>query len=288
MKQCPTCQSQYTDDTLQFCLQDGSPLHFVGVNSEQETVVAGRPSSQINTPPVTNPTGWNPNQYSSNAGVQPAEKKSNATMAVFITVFVMLLLFSFAGIAAWIYYRGGKTDDNGNVFIAKKRSDSDTMSNTTTASKTTPMATTTPSTSSNANAVVNSTPVDREQVKREVSQRINAWKSGTESGNIDSFINLYADTLDYYYNKRGVSRSSIRSDKQNAFDKYPDIQINLTNLNITPDSSGEKATAVFDKEWVFNGVKRFAGKAQSQLQFKKINGQWLITGERDLKVYYTE
>jgi hypothetical protein len=283
MKQCPTCHSQYTDDTLQFCLQDGTPLQSAAASGEQETVVSGRPSSQINTPAATNPTGWSPDQYS-----RPAEKKSNATMAVFLTVFIMLLIFSFVGIGVWLYYRGVTPDDNGNLFIAKRRTDSDTMSNTNTASKTTPMATTTPLTATNANTVVNSTPVDKEQIRRDVSQRVNSWKSGTESRDVNSYINLYADTLDYYYNKRNVSRSSIRSDKQNAFNQYSDIQINLSNLNITPDSSGEKATAVFDKEWIFNGTKRFAGKAQSQLQFKKVNGQWLITGERDLKVYYTE
>jgi hypothetical protein len=60
-------------------------------------------------------------------------------------------------------------------------------------------------------------------------------------------------------------------------------------MTVTPDASGERATAVFDKEWNFSGAeKTSAGKVKQQLQLKKVNGQWLISGERDLKVYYTE
>jgi hypothetical protein len=291
MKQCPTCQSQYTDDTLQFCLQDGSPLQLVSGSQgktvalgEQETVVTNRQSSQINAPHVTNPTDWNPQQYSSNAGFQPVEKKSNPTVAVLLTAFVMLLLFSFVGIGAWLYLRGATSDDKGNLFLAKKRPESETNANSQPVS-----ATRTPSVAvSNTSTSTNSAPVDKEQIKRDVSDRISAWKSGTESGNIDSYINNYAETLETYYTKRGVSRSSIRADKQRAFSQYSDIKVNISNLSVTPDDSGEKATAVFDKAWVFSGAKRFAGKVQTQLQFKKVNGQWLITGERDLKTYYTE
>jgi len=37
MKQCPTCGTTYTDESLRFCLADGAPLSVVG--SEQPTVV---------------------------------------------------------------------------------------------------------------------------------------------------------------------------------------------------------------------------------------------------------
>jgi hypothetical protein len=97
----------------------------------------------------------------------------------------------------------------------------------------------------------------------------------------------YAATVDYY-NKRGASVGSVRADKQRAFTTYDSIRITLSNMTVTPDASGDGATAVFDKEWVFEGVKYSAGKVQTQLKLKKVNGQWLISGERDLKVYYTE
>jgi hypothetical protein len=305
MKQCPTCQSQYTDDTLQFCLQDGAPLQFVAGSQsktlaygEQETVVSNRQSEKINAPHITNPTDWNPNQFQSNPAIQPAEKKSSPTVAVLLTAFVMLLLFSFVGIGAWLYLKGVSDDDNKNILLAKKRPDSDRVSNTSVAptdtTRTTPipMATALPETSSSSssNANVTSTnpaPVDKEQVKRDVSQKIYSWKSAAESRNLDTYMSNYAGTVDYY-NKKGASVGTVRADKQKAFTSFDSIKITLSNLSVTPDAAGETAVAVFDKEWVFQGAKYSAGKVQTQLKLKKVSGQWLITGERDLKVYYTE
>lgn len=294
MKQCPSCQSQYTDDTLQFCLQDGTPLQFAASSQgqtlaygEQETVVGNRQSNQINTPPVTNPTGWTPQHYSSNAGFQPPEKKAGAPVAVFLTAFVMLLLFSFVGIGAWLYFRGATPDENTNLLLAKKKPDSDTTSNTMTTapSKPIPMATVSPTTSSNTAANSTVAPIDKEQIKRDVSQRVNSWKSAAESLNLDNYMSNYAGTVDYY-NKKGASMGFVRADKQRAFTMYNSIQITLSNMSVTPDASGERATVVVDKEWNFSGAeKNSSGKVKQQLQLKKISGQWLITGERDLKVY---
>jgi hypothetical protein len=294
MKQCPTCQSQYTDDTLQFCLQDGSPLQFAAGSGEQETVVSARPSEKINPPPVTSPTGWHPNQYQSSADARTPEKKSNATIAVFLTVFVMLLLFGFVGIGAWLYFRGATPDDDGNLFIAKKSPNPEVVGNRSASvpemSKPTPQATVTTRTSSSdttAAANSNSAPVDKEQVTRDVSQKISSWNAAAESRNLNDYMSNYAGTVDYY-NKKGASVASVRADKQRAFAAYDSIKFTLSNMNITPAAAGDTATAVFDKEWVFQGAKYSAGKVQSQLKLKKVNGQWLITGERDLKVYYTE
>ncbi len=79
-------------------------------------------------------------------------------------------------------------------------------------------------------------------------------------------MNLYAGTVDYY-NRKGIGAGSIRSDKQRAFNDFDSIEMNISNLSITPDASGERATAVFDKEWVFEGEEKYsAGKVQSQLQ----------------------
>jgi len=299
MKQCPSCQSQYTDDTLQFCLQDGSPLQFAPSSQgqtlaygEQETVVGNRQSNQINTPPVTNPTGWTPQQYSSNAGFQPPEKKSGAPVAVFLTAFVMLLLFSFVGVGAWLYFRGVTPDENTNLLLAKKKPDSETTSNTMTTAPSKPMPMATVQTATNSNSAVNApiAPIDREQINRDVSQKVYAWKSAAESLNLDNYMSHYAGTVDYY-NKKGASVGTVRADKQRAFTAYDSIQINITDITVTPTpaTNGNRATAIFDKEWNFSGAqKSSSGKVRQQLALRKDNGQWLIVGEKDLKVYYTQ
>jgi hypothetical protein len=267
MKQCPTCQSQYTDDTLQFCLQDGSPLNFITdaqsktiAFGEQETVVSNRPSGQINQPPMTNPTDWNPNHYQSNPAMPAPQKRSSATMAVFVTVFVMLLLFSVVGIGAWLYFRGVTPDDNGNLFITKSTPYPETLSNkaaptnANTSIRTTPATTPLISSSSSNNA---NTTVDNEQIKSEVAQRLNSWKSASESLNLDAHMSHYAPTLDYY-NRKGASAGVVRADKQRAYTLYSSIEITLSNIDVTvvPATGGERVWAVFDKEWNFSGAQK--------------------------------
>ena len=46
MKQCPQCRTTYTDDTLKFCLADGTFLSEMG---EEETAV--RPAVRVDIPP---------------------------------------------------------------------------------------------------------------------------------------------------------------------------------------------------------------------------------------------
>lgn len=128
--------------------------------------------------------------------------------------------------------------------------------------------------------------VDREQASREVSALITQWRSDTENGDLDSQIGKYAGSVNYY-RKRGASRDFIRADKQRAFRSFDRISMDISNMDVSVSDSGETATAVFDKEWVFEGERRSAGKVRQQIDLRRVNGKWLITGERDLRVYYT-
>ena len=295
MKQCPSCQSQYTDDTLQFCLQDGTPLRSASTSQmptvaygEQETVISNRQSNQINTPRDTQPTSWQPNQFPSNSVFTPPAKKSNSSIAFILTAFVLVLFLSLIGVGAWLYWKGVTPDPNGNIFLAKKDSNSSAANSSSTAPTNSAKTTSTaPPLTSNSNVVSTPVPIDKEQIKKDVSVRVNTWKSAAEAHNLESYMSNYADTVDYY-NKSRISRATVRADKQRAFSTYDSLQITLSNMSVTPDASGEGATAIFDKEWVFEGAKYSAGKVQTQLQLKKVGGQWLISGEKDLKLYYKE
>jgi hypothetical protein len=107
-----------------------------------------------------------------------------------------------------------------------------------------------------------------------------------EAQNLDSYMGNYADTVDYY-SHAGASRSYVRNDKARAFGLYDTMTVNLTNMNVSVDESGNTATATFDKEWDFQGPRNSSGKVQTQLRLRNVDGRWLIMGERDLKVYYT-
>ena len=304
MKQCPNCQTIYTDDTLKFCLQDGTPLVNV-TNSEtemptvaftdSETLVSPRQVERLEVPiEKSNSYDWEQSRQTQISEFQPETKKSNTFFAVALTAFVMFLLFGGA-IGTWLYLNKGKNqivqnnNNKGAINQSSTPKSNVNISNSVSPAEVSPSPTATPTVSPTATPTATPAPdFNPEQIQREVSEKINAWIKATESGNVNAITNNYADTIDYY-NKKNVSLDAVRKDKQKAFSKFYNIEMNISNLHVTPDATGERTTAVFDKEWNFEGDDNYSsGKVQSQLQLQKFNGKWLITGEKDLKVYYKE
>ncbi len=319
MKYCPNCRSSYADDTLKFCLQDGTPLIGESDSStELPTVSLGDKTERFNGEevteqfktnqlterfttnkdfnqmrvdlPETRQHNWEQSRETQIASHKPPPKKSNTLVTVLGTALVMLILFGVAGIGAWFYFSQPPTDvakntnnqsTNGNKSGEKENSNEKLPTPTATKKDSTPKST--PGSEETPVSTFNP-----EEVKKEVSGVIYSWKSASESLDLDSHISKYADTVNYF-NKSNVSKSFIRSDKQKAYNKYQYIKINLSNMSVTPDSTGENATAVFDKAWHFENDKKTSdGKVQSQLKLSKIGGQWKITSEKDLKVYFVK
>ena len=307
MKQCPNCQTTYTDDTLKFCLQDGTPLVSSRTTFETETPAAAFTDSETlvsprRVEPLQIPIedvqtrDWEQSRQTKISAVQPEPKKSNTFKVAALTAVVMLLLFG-GIIGVWFYLKRNKIDVVQNTnnkaqvnqnSLPKNNVSAEVSPSPTVVTKS-PSPTATPTGTPTAAPTAAPSPgFNSEQVKREVSEKINAWKTAAESVNSTAYMNYYADTIDYY-NKKKAGLDFVRRDKQKFFDKYNDIKINISNLRVTTDAAGENSTAVFDKEWKFESEDNYsAGKVQSQLQLRKFDGRWLITGEKDLKVYYTE
>lgn len=272
MKYCPRCQSTYTDDTLLFCLQDGSELVAV---KENPTTAVWNEAETVVRQPIQPP---------------PATKKSNTALVVFLTALATLILFG-AGVGAWFLLRNRGTEVVVNSNVNNSPKPANKNSSNTNANKANISNSPTPTPASNTNSNASGTPpaIDAEKIKSEVADKVDDWKSALESGNLDKHLSGYADRLDYYYKSSNVSLATVRSDKERAFGRFDDFRVKISNLRVTPAVTGEKAVAVFDKEWEFEGDDaRNAGKTQSQLQLTKINGAWRITGEKDLKIYYVE
>ena len=289
MKHCPSCKTNYADDTLQFCLQDGTQMVDLGeapsptvAYSEEETVIRSKPPEQVvplNPPNFqvqnwqTNPTGQYPN-------LPPEPKKSNTLAAVLLTAFGMILLFGI-GIGAWLYLRNGReVAVNINTNSSQNRPSNTNSSNNQNAKTPSPSPTPTPRPTLD--------PKQAKVITGEVKDVVDNWKDALENLDTETHLAQYDDTVDYY-NAGRVGIGKVRDDKQRAFEMYDSINIDISNMKITPDDSGEKANAVFDKEWKFEGAEKYsAGKVQQQLTLAKIDGRWLITSEKDLKIYYVE
>lgn len=292
MKTCPKCQTQYTDETLRFCLQDGTMLDMPADTGQrtvsipaEETVVSATDDSG----PDSQVTQWK--QPGRVRQVVPPPS-SNIGRTVGTAVLATLLILGLIGLAGWLYMRNdNEVAANVNVTPSNQNMRSTTNRNSTRPASPTPAQppAATPSNTNSAlpeNSPVPNTQIDKQQAFRDISEQINDWKSLSELGDLDAYMSNYADNVNYY-RRNNVNKNFIRRDKQQAFQKFDSVTFDITNMDVKVDDSGDRATAAFDKEWVFEGARRSTGKVRQQLQFRKVDEQWLITSERDVKVYYT-
>ena len=123
---------------------------------------------------------------------------------------------------------------------------------------------------------------DASAVQGEVQAALNGWAAALKAHDLDQYMSHYADTLDAYYRRTNVNISDVRADKAKAFARFQSMEIQLSNIQITPDESGSRATATFNKSWYFTGDKPFSGTVRQALWLEKSGGRWRITAEKDL------
>jgi len=113
MKQCPTCRRSYADDTLRFCLEDGTELNFV---AEEPTVVrsggddpqrtekfpaavtqAARQATRVDVPPSQS--------YSQQPPVQPPRSGSLVLkILIGIVALAVIVVVAAAAVLGFVYY----------------------------------------------------------------------------------------------------------------------------------------------------------------------------------------
>jgi hypothetical protein len=125
-------------------------------------------------------------------------------------------------------------------------------------------------------------------IKQEVINTLNGWAAATSSHDLDAHMSYYANALHTYYGRKNVDASFVRSNRAPAFTRYSELNVQLANINVMPDASGVRANAVFDKTYVFRGSKELSGSVQQMAWLEKMGNRWLITGEKDLQVYYVK
>jgi serine/threonine protein kinase len=122
----------------------------------------------------------------------------------------------------------------------------------------------------------------------EVNTLLDSWAGAARAHNLDLQMTYYTDVVSPYFGRRSASRDEVRADRSVAYRRYPRLDIQLSNINVVVDSSGTQATATFDKSFIFSSDERsFSGMVNTKLWLTKFGPQWLITGEKDLKVYST-
>lgn len=295
MKVCPNCRTEYTDDALQYCLEDGTPLvdlskKSVEFNTESETLVSPKRVEPIRFEPPSSyqnsKTEWETSQP---VIVEREDKKSNTAAIVALSVIGTILILGLGGVGAWLL-----SNSRQNAAVANNnaptpnRAVNVNAANNQNSNANANLATPTPAPTPTLTTRPTINPEQAKTVTGDVKDVIDNWKDASENLDIAGSMSNYADTVDYYIGGR-VGVAKVRADKERAFRDYDSINFNIDNLRVIPDPTGEKATAIFDKEWKFEGADKYsAGKVQQQLTLTKINGRWLISAEKDLKLYYKE
>lgn len=297
MKHCPTCQRAYADETLSFCLQDGTLL-LSGTGDEPVSLgpQAARPSNasnRSNAPtevlayrsaptdemPQTAETLSHGQRHTARDLNTRPPKTQNTALVVGLTVVATLILLALGGLGVWLFVR----DDKPAEPQANQNQNGLPNSNTNPKGSPTPDAKTSPTIAASPTPQ----PVDAAAVREQVTGVLNGWTSASRARDLDRHMSYYADTLDTYYSATNVSSSRVRADRSRAYTLYNTLDVELSDIKIAPDPSGERATATFDKTWTFEGDEKYSsGSVHQKVWLTKIGGRWRITGEKDLKVYY--
>jgi hypothetical protein len=188
MKVCPRCQKTYSDDNLNFCLEDGTVLTAATAAPPPDTVYEPRPMQPPAAPPQAaqgsqpgSQPAWNvaPQNYS----MQP--KKSSKTWVWVLLILGLVVLLCGGGIVGAVFWAASQADKVANSI--------DTNKNTTS----------TPSTDRSTNPTTS----DRTSVEK---LDLNKWvQDNSLYGNTefeDNVLTMSSRKRGYYYALAGTSK----------------------------------------------------------------------------------
>lgn len=242
----------------------------VGENASLPTLVVNRQSRA---------TGFGESR-SVEMGTSDFRASNNTTRTVGLTVLGTLLLLSLGGLGVRLLF-GSKNDP-----VNSASGNSGSRQEATPAARQPARLAEAPAQQPTVNTTPDVPRLDIPSLTREVRTTIEDWAGAARSHDLDMQMTYYAETVDPYFLKRNVSADYVRSTRSLAFSRYIKLDVQLSNINIELDQSGTQATATFDKAFAFEGEKSFSGSVKSKLWLTKFGSRWLITGERDIKVYY--
>lgn len=136
MKICPRCQKTYSDDNLNFCLDDGSVLSAAPAGQmPPETLVMNEPPiTQQQAPAGTSQAGahpgWQPQQQQ--YSMQPPKKSSKTWLWVVGILGILLLLCGGGGVVGFFLLRNINTTTASNSIDGPTKAPTKTNNSTTT------------------------------------------------------------------------------------------------------------------------------------------------------------
>jgi ketosteroid isomerase-like protein len=125
-------------------------------------------------------------------------------------------------------------------------------------------------------------PKETEATLREA---LNDWVAATNARDIDRQMMFYNPVVEAFYRSRNASREEVRRDKERVFERASSIDIRTGAPDIRLSADGRTAIMRFHKRYaITGGGEDRRGEVVQELRWQRINGEWRITSERDLRV----
>jgi Bacterial SH3 domain len=126
MKQCPTCKNTYTDDSLAFCLSDGTTLVSSQTEEVTQQISAANNPIRVNIAPETSPNAFTP-------AIQPQPKGGKGWIIGALVGLFLLVIIGIGGVGAFVYMKSGEIKP---VAVVENKADNKPISNMPTAANT--------------------------------------------------------------------------------------------------------------------------------------------------------
>ncbi|MGH9908321.1 MAG: nuclear transport factor 2 family protein [Pyrinomonadaceae bacterium] len=134
MKRCPTCNKTYSDPSLSFCIDDGTPLITVITPPDETTLVTPAPSEGSQGNQVYKPRDWQPSDYQPPSFQVPPDGSTKRkawpwVLGILVVVTLGLVGVGIAAVMIVPRFMAGGSNENRSAETVERRSDSNTNSN---------------------------------------------------------------------------------------------------------------------------------------------------------------
>ncbi len=289
MKRCPTCNRTFSDPTLSFCTDDGTPL----VHAQPETSEGNQPGSNTGNNDQWSPAPYQPPGSYTSPATQP---KRNALPWVVTVIVLMVAAVAGLAIAAVVMFprwrqtprpRDGRVvTTNSNANEQQNNGGTDNSNSNLHPSNTNTIAGL-PNVNSNVNANTNSNsnvnandnassnpsaPFDKDQVLAQLTELEHEWTVANLNADKKALARILAD--DYVAQSATGMQGKIdyinNAQRDTTIERWDFQNLKLTLHGDRATLAGQLKVLIQGQERIFNFVDKFVWR----------DGRWQATGSQ--------
>lgn len=111
------------------------------------------------------------------------------------------------------------------------------------------------------------------------------WIAATNARDLNKQMGFYNQKVNAFYQARDVNLDTVRADKARAYEKANSINVRASVPQISFSPDGRTAIMRFRKQYnIAGGGEDRSGEVVQELRWRRIDGQWRIVSERDIRI----